>query len=99
MHTDSKWLFDENNRTALTTEKRLLVETMAVSEACSGYEAPNVGLNAGESNPVDRFTKPNTCTELNKILHRGIDTTKVTLRIYRINEQGYHIWPPLVWGQ
>ena len=84
MNTDSKQLFGVITRVAHTTEKRLMVEIMAAKEACNRHEISNVGLVSRDSNPADGLTKPKICTQLNDLLYRGKDYTKVTQWIYRI---------------
>ena len=86
MYTDSKQLFDVITRAAHTTEKRLMVEIMAAREAYNRYEISNVGLVPGDSNPADRLTKPKIFVQLNELLHQGVDSTKVSQWIYRMEQ-------------
>ena len=79
-------MFDVITRTEHTAEKRLMVEIMAAREAYNRYEISNVGLVPGNSNPAAGLTKPKICVQLNEYLHRGVDSTKVSQWMYRMEQ-------------
>ena len=84
MLTDFKQLFDVITKSSHTTEKRLMIEVTAAREAYNRHEISNVGLVPGDGNPADGLTKPSSCQALHEIMKNGVDDTKVTQWIYRL---------------
>ena len=62
------------------------MEIMAAREAYNRYEISNVGLVPWDSNPADGLTKSRICAQLNELLHREIDATRVSQWMYRMKE-------------
>eukprot|EP00171_Calliarthron_tuberculosum_P004827 IDg4827t1 len=83
MFTDSKQLFDVITKASYPTEKRLMIDILAVREAYNTFEISNVGLISGTSNPADALTKPNFSSSLMNIILHAQDKTPVLQWIFR----------------
>ena len=84
MYTDSEQLFDVITMAAHTTEKRFMVEIIAAREAYNRYEISNVGLVPGDFNPAEGLTNSKVRAQLNELVYKGIDTTRVSQWTYRM---------------
>lgn len=83
MYTDPKQLFDASTRGNQTTERRLMVEIMAVRQAYRRFETTAIRLVRGEDNQADELSKIKDKSALRRLFAKEKDHTKVVQWIER----------------
>lgn len=75
--TDSLQMFDVNTKASPTTERRLMIDIVAVREAYKLQEISNVRLVHSEHKSADGTTKIKLKKALEELLKAGMDTNPV----------------------
>lgn len=75
--TDSYSLYEAITKFGTTTEKRLIIDIMAVRESYERKEITEIRWINGEDSPADAMTKSNP----NKMLEKFINTNQAVIRI------------------
>jgi len=75
--TDSRSLYDCMVKLGTTTEKRLMIDVMAVREAYERRELSEFRWIEGPDNPADAMTK----AKPNKALERLVDTNELRMKV------------------
>lgn len=78
MYTDSKQLFDAMTRGKHTSERRLMIEIMAVRQAYRKLEIAGVALVSGDTNPAEGLSKINDNGSLYNKMKTMVDSTPVS---------------------
>ena len=71
MLTDSKTLFDVVTRGTLTTERRLVIDLMAVRESYARGDVSDIGHVRSEHNLADELTKASDCVRLLALMRKS----------------------------
>jgi hypothetical protein len=82
--TDSYLLYDCLVKLGTTTEKRLMIDIMALRQSYERRELMEIRWINGQDNPADAMTKPN----LNKALEKFITTNCLQVRVERWVKRG-----------
>jgi len=85
MLTDSEQMFDVVTQETHTTEKRLMIDVAAASEAYGGKNISNVGICKSEHNTSDGLTKPCPSAVLDGVMHTSNDLNPVNQCIIRLS--------------
>ncbi|KAI1005358.1 hypothetical protein K3495_g2857 [Podosphaera aphanis] len=69
--TDSRSLYECLSKLGTTTEKRLMVDIMALRRSYEHNEVTEIGWIEGSKNPVDAMTKYKPCDTLRKLIDKN----------------------------
>lgn len=69
--TDSRSLYECLSKLGTTTEKRLMIDIMAIRQSYEHREVTEIRWIAGSKNPADALTKGKACSALKKLIDRN----------------------------